>query len=78
MKKRILIISAVLGTFILCAAIVMFAARHNKARSALCIQCHVTKSAIEQWKKAKMTIDSHGKIDKRIVFILLTKSSEVF
>jgi hypothetical protein len=51
LKKKMLIIGAMLGTFILCAAIVMFAARHDKARSALCMQCHPVKTTNEPQNK---------------------------
>ena len=50
MMKRIMIIGAVLGMFIICAIIVMFIARHDKARSALCMQCHIIKTTVEKDK----------------------------
>ena len=77
MMKRIMIIGAVLGIFILCAIIVMFIARHDKARSALCMQCHIIKTTVEPWKKINSTMGSNGKIEKIDVF-LLTKSSKAF
>jgi nitrate/TMAO reductase-like tetraheme cytochrome c subunit len=45
MKKGIMIIAAAFGMFIICAIIVMFMERHEKARSALCLQCHMIEDA---------------------------------
>ena len=70
MMKRIMIIGAVLGMVIICAIIVMFIARHDKARSALCMQCHIIKTTVEPWKKVNSTMGSHGKIEKLGVFFI--------
>jgi len=43
MKKKIAIIGAVLGIFIVCAFFVMFIAEQYGVRWALCVQCHKTK-----------------------------------
>lgn len=53
MKKKITLIGAVLGMFIICAIIVMFVARHDKARLALCMQCHIIEDA-ERVKQSLM------------------------
>jgi hypothetical protein len=45
MMKRIMTIGAVFGMFIICAMIVMFMERHEKARLALCLQCHMIEDA---------------------------------
>lgn len=51
MKKKLAIIGAVLGMFIVCAFFVMFIAEQYHVRSALCMQCHTTKTAADTWKK---------------------------
>jgi len=52
-KKRLTIIGAVLGMFIVCAFFVMFIAEQYNVRSALCVTCHNTKPALKTWGKDK-------------------------
>jgi hypothetical protein len=54
MMNKIMILGAALGIFVICAIIVMFVARHEKARSELCMQCHPVKTTNEPQNKTNM------------------------